>query len=200
MMIFTGPKLAFLSQSKTGSSAYQAALGAKADIVITNPTTLKHATIQRFDRFLKPMLAVGGVSDVETLGVIREPISWLGSWYRYRSRPFLDGHANSTKDVSFDQFVTDYMAEDRPSYANVGSQYRFLFAPNGKHSVDHVFRYENQEGLIDFLETRLDLALDLPRVNVSPVMSLELDPKIESKLRRKLSDDFDLWDRLDAGA
>lgn len=193
MMVFADQKLAFLCQSKTGSTAYQKALGPHADILIANPTTLKHATIQRFDRFMKPMLEVAGVKHVETLGVIREPLSWLGSWYRYRARPFLDGHPNSTKDVSFSDFVDAYMQDERPAFANVGSQYRFLFAPNGKHRVDHVFRYEDQDALVQFLEDRLQLKFTLSQENVSPQRELELDPKVEDKLRRKLSDDFDLW-------
>jgi len=39
---------------------------------------------------------------------MREPISWLGSWYRFRQRPHLDGRPASTKDMSFDELCATF--------------------------------------------------------------------------------------------
>ena len=198
MLVFARKKLAFLCQSKTASSAYQEALAPLAEIVIKDPTTLKHANTQRFDRFIRPMMAVAGVENIQTVAVIREPISWLGSWYRYRTRPFLDGTKNSTKDISFSEFCESYIQDKQPAFANVGSQYRFLFSPNGKHTCQHIFRYENQSGLINFLEARLETKLDIPVSNASPKMDLELDETTENRVRQKLNDEYSLWNSLAA--
>ena len=121
MLVFFQERLAFLSVPKTGSTAYQTALSEKADLVISNPPPLKHAPIYRYNRWIRPMYErVCGV-ELETLAVMREPISWLGSWYRYRRRPFMKGKPNSTHDVSFDDFVLGYIKGKRPPYADVGS-------------------------------------------------------------------------------
>jgi hypothetical protein len=85
-----------------------------------------------------------GPGPIETLAVMREPISWLGSWYRFRRRPFMEGKPNATFDVSFDDFVSAYMQGDPPGFANVGSQSKFLEPRPTGTGVDHMFRYEDQ--------------------------------------------------------
>lgn len=193
MLMFWKQKLVFLSVPKTGTTAYEAALAPMASMSIQDPPELKHAPVYRYNRFFRPMFEKACKAELETLAVIREPVSWLGSWYRYRRRPFLSGHENSTEHVTFDEFVDAYCRGDSPPYARVGSQAKFLEPrPNGTR-VNHLFRYENQAPLIDFLETRLDCTLDLKRSNVSPQMTLDLSAKTRKKLERRYSDDFELW-------
>ena len=132
MLIFYKERLVLLSVPKTGTTAYEAALAGRADLVISNPPTLKHAPVYRYNRFLRPMFKqVCGV-ELELMAVMRAPISWLGSWYRYRQRPFLAGKPNSTAGISFDAFVEGYLKGQPPAFANVGSQAKFLEPrPNG---------------------------------------------------------------------
>lgn len=194
MLVFWKQKLVFLSVPKTGTTAYQEALAPLASMVILDPPELKHAPLYRYNRFFRPMFEKAcRTDDMETLAVMREPISWLGSWYRYRRRPFMQGRPNATFDVSFDDFVEGYMQGNPPGFANVGSQAKFLEPrPNGT-AVTHIFRYEDQAGLIAFLEQRLDTSITLPRANVSPEMALTLSPQVERKLRRKKAEEFDLY-------
>ncbi|MGH1414528.1 MAG: gamma-glutamyl kinase [Pelagimonas sp.] len=195
MLVFWKQKLVFLAVPKTGTSAYAKALGPMASMIVTDPPELKHAPVYRYNRFFRPMYKKMGEEHMDLLAVVREPISWLGSWYRYRQRPFLVGRPTSTKDISFDEFVQAYCRGDRPAFANVGSQAKFIEAqPNGT-AVTHLYKYENQAGLIGFLEDRLGVALELPRTNVSPQRDLELSAETEAKLRRKYSDDFDVWNK-----
>lgn len=194
MLVFWKQNLVFLSVPKTGTTAFEKALAPLASMSVQDPPELKHAPLYRYNRFFRPMFEKVCGQEPETLAVVREPVSWLGSWYRYRRRPFLAGRPNSTEGVSFDEFVDAYCRGDAPAYARVGSQAKFLEArPNGT-CVTHIFRYENQTPLIAFLENRLDCSLDLARENVSPTMELELSAKTRAKLERKFSDDFDLWE------
>lgn len=196
MLVFWKERLVFLAVPKTGTSAYEKALGTRADMVVRDPPELKHAPVYRYNRFFRPMFEKMGADDMETLAVMREPISWLGSWYRYRQRPFMQGKPNATHDVSFDEFVDAYCRGNRPGFANVGSQAKFLEPrPNGTR-VTHLFRYETQGLLNAFLEDRLNVSLDLPRVNISPEMDLSLSTKVEAKLRRKCHEEFDLYDSI----
>lgn len=196
VLVFWKERLAFLAVPKTGTSAFEIALGPRADMVILNPPELKHAPVYRYNRFFRPMFEKMGADDMETLAVMREPVSWLSSWYRYRQRPFMTGKPNSTEGLSFDDFVEGYCKGNRPGFADVGSQAKFLEPrPNGTR-VTHLFRYEDQARLIGFLEARLDVTLDLPRENVSPAMEVTLSPRMEQKLRRKCTAEFELYDSI----
>lgn len=196
MLVFYKERLAFLSVPKTGTTAYEAALAPRADIVISEPPMLKHAPVYRYNRWLRPMFLRVCDAEMELMAVMREPISWLGSWYRYRRRPFMVGKPNHTFDVTFDEFVMAYMKGDKPGFADVGSQLNFMKGqPNGTQ-ITHYFRYEDQPRLQRFLTERLDVELSLTRENVSPQMTLTLDPDVEKRYRRKFADEFALYDSI----
>lgn len=193
MLVFFKERLAFLSVPKTGTTAYETALRDRADMVISEPPLLKHAPVYRYNRFLRPMFKNVCDAEMELMAVMREPVSWLGSWYRYRRRPFMAGKPNSTHDVSFDEFVLAYMKGKRPSFAEVGSQAKFLKAQENGTAVTHFFRYEDQPRLKGFLEDRLGVTLSLGQENVSPKMALELSADTELRFRRKFADEFALY-------
>lgn len=193
MLVFYKERLVFLSVPKTGTTAYQTALASRADMVISEPPMLKHAPVYRYNRFLRPMFEKVCDADMELMAVMREPVSWLGSWYRYRQRPFMQGKPNSTHGISFDDFVLAYMKGKKPGFADVGSQVQFMKTqPNGT-SVTHAFRYEDQARLQAFLEARLGVKLELARENVSPQMELVLSEDVRRRFERKCADEFELY-------
>ncbi|NEK23554.1 gamma-glutamyl kinase [Sulfitobacter sp. JBTF-M27] len=196
MLVFFKERLAFLSVPKTGTTAYEAALAPRADIVISEPPMLKHAPVYRYNRFIRPMFEKVCGAEMELMAVMREPVSWLGSWYRYRQRPFMQGKTNSTHGISFDDFVLAYMKGDKPGFADVGSQFQFMKTqPNGT-GITHHFRYEDQPRLKAFLEDRLGIELSLTRENVSPQMPLALSPNIEQRFKRKFADEYALYESI----
>lgn len=194
MLVFWKARLVMLAVPKTGTSAYARALGPVASMVVSDPPELKHAPVYRYNRFFRPMFdKMGG--EMELLAVIREPVEWLGSWYRYRQRDFLDGKPTSTRGMSFDDFCMAYAQDSRPPFANVGSQAKFVEPrPNGT-AVTHLFRYENQAGLIGFLEERLQVRIDLPRENVSPAGRTALSDATLARLHETCAEDFEVWRR-----
>nr|WP_238936640.1 gamma-glutamyl kinase [Sulfitobacter mediterraneus] len=196
VLVFVKERLAFLSVPKTGTTAYQAALADRADMVVSDPPMLKHAPVYRYNRFFRPMFEkVCGV-ELELMAVMREPVSWLGSWYRYRQRPFMAGKPNSTAGISFDDFVLGYLKGKKPGFADVGSQANFLKSqPNGT-GISHLFRYEDQDRLQAFLQDRLEVRIDLQQLNVSPPMQLHLSTSVEDRLRRKCAEEFLLYDSI----
>ncbi|SHK09986.1 Sulfotransferase family protein [Shimia gijangensis] len=197
MLVFWKEKLVLLSVPKTGTTALEKALAPLASIVVSDPPELKHAPVYRYNRFFRPMFEKACKEDnMETVAVMREPVSWLGSWYRFRRRDFMKGRPNSTHDVSFDEFVEAYVRGVRPCFSNVGSQAKFLEPrPNGT-SVKHLFRYEDQAKLLAFLQDRLDTQIALSRENVSPPMELRLSPRVETQLRSRCPAEFELYESL----
>ena len=193
MLIFYKERLAFLSVPKTGTTAYEAALAGRADMVISDPPLLKHAPVYRYNRFIRPMFAKVCDAELELMAVMREPVSWLGSWYRYRQRPFMRGKANSTEGISFDDFVLAYLKGKKPGFADVGSQANFMKAqPNGT-GITHYFRYEDPERLNAFLAQRLQVTVTLQRLNVSLDMPLHLSDEVRARFIRKCAEEFDLY-------
>lgn len=199
MLVFAKAKLVFLSVPKTGTTAWQAALEPLATMIVRDPPELKHAPVFRYNRFFRPMLERFLGEGLSVIAVMREPVDWLGSWYRYRRRPFLDGQRTSTAGISFDDFVTAYTRGDRPAFANVGSQAKFLEPQRNGTAVTHLFRYEDQAGLTAFLEDRLGTALATERMNASPDLPLALSEEVSARLRRKCAGEFALYESIGAG-
>jgi hypothetical protein len=195
MLVFWEQRLAILATPKTGSTAIEAALDSLATMSIQRPPVLKHTTVQRFHRFIGPYLEATSGHPFTVVALMREPRDWLGSWFRYRQREDIGDAAKSTSGMSFDQFVNAWCDDPQPDFAAVGSQARFLH-PKGEKGVDHLFRYEEIETFVTFLEDRLDCEIILPRLNVSPIASLDLSSQTEARLRKAAARDFALYETL----
>lgn len=196
MLVFAREKLVFLSVPKTGTTAWQAALEPLATMVVRDPPELKHAPVFRYNRFFRPMLEKFVGDGLTVLAVMREPIDWLGSWYRYRQRDFLSGQPTSTQGISFDDFVKAYMKGEQPAFANVGSQAKFLEPQRNGTAATHLFRYDDQAGLRRFLEERLGRIAETERLNASPAMALELSAEVAGKFRRKCAGEIALYEGI----
>ncbi len=198
MLVFWKQKLVLLAVPKTGTTALEAALLAHADTAILNPPAMKHTPLRRYRTQLAPYFEDRGARPMEVMAVIREPIDWLGSWYRYRSRDAVAGRPVSTQGLSFDQFVEGWLSDPEPEFARVGRQSRFVTGPDGQMGIDHLFAYEKLDKAVDFLEQRLGVSLQMQTRNASPPRQLDLSPALETRLRREAAADFALWEKVTA--
>lgn len=194
MLVFWKERLVFLAVPKTGTTAIEGALAPRAAMVLRDPPHLKHSPVYRYRRFLAPFFEKAGGQQMETMAVIRHPVDWLSSWYRYRRRDDLAGQPNSTRGMTFDAFVAEYARGKPAAFANVGSQAKFLSDAEGRIAVDHLFRYEAPDRITGFLSERLSHRFELPRLNVSPPMEVSLSAATETKLRRKCAPEFAAWE------
>jgi hypothetical protein len=199
MLVFWKERLVFLAVPKTGTTALEGALAPRASFVLRDPPILKHTPFYRYKRFVEPFLALG-TSDrlppmMETIAVIRHPVDWLSSWYRYRHRDDLVGHANSTRGIGFNDFVTEFTKGKPAPFANIGSQAKFVADGDGNCGITYLFRYEEPQHLHDFLAKRLGVVMDLPRLNVSPRVDTPLSADVEELLRRKCAAEFAIWEK-----
>jgi len=198
MLVFWKRKLVFLAVPKTGTTALEAALLPHADSAILNPPQMKHVPVQGYRNRLSGFFEQRGSRPMELMAVVREPLDWLGSWYRYRARPEIAGSDKSTAEVSFDRFVEAWLEEDQPEFARVGRQSRFVSGKSGEVEIDHLFTYERLDRAIAFLEDRLSVSIHLPQRNVSSSATLTLSPEIDARLRREAAADFELWAQVAA--
>ncbi len=194
MLVFPEKGLVLMAVPKTGTTALEGVLAPRAAVVLRNPPDLKHMPVYRYRRFFKPLLEKCGAGELETVAMVRHPVAWLGSWFKYRSRPDLNGLPQSTAGLSFDDFVKGYLRDKRPPFADVGSQAKFLMGDSPQVMVDHLFRYEAMDALIAFLQSRLETEITPPRKNVSPPRETPLSPGVKARLRKKFPAEFAVWE------
>ncbi|HRO15129.1 MAG TPA: gamma-glutamyl kinase, partial [Paracoccus sp. (in: a-proteobacteria)] len=108
MLAFVRARLVLFSVPKTGTTALESALAGRAELILRSRPEIKHLNLRQYHAHVAPILRMIPGQRFETVAVIRDPVDWLGSWYRYRSRADLVGRPNSTAHVSFDRFVEDY--------------------------------------------------------------------------------------------
>lgn len=196
MLVFWEQRLAFLATPKTGSTAIASALESLASVSVQRPPVLKHTTVHRFERFIRPYLEAASKKDDWCLvALMREPRDWLGSWYRFRSREDQTDPSKSTRGMSFDDFVRGWCSDPRPAFADVGAQEKFLRPRQGR-GLDRLFRYEEMDRFVDFLEERLGCEITLPRINVSPPGATALSPETGALLHQVAAADFRLYETL----
>ncbi|OOY02838.1 hypothetical protein [Thioclava sp. F28-4] len=195
MLIFWTQKLVFLATPKAGSSAVETALESLADVALTRPAVLKHASARDFRDHLAPLLSSKTEASFTTVALMREPLDWLRSLYRFRLRDLIE-ESDISAGYSFEQFARDYIEDPRAGFSDVPSQAAFLCDDEGTPLVDRIFPYERIEDFVHFLEDQLGFAITLPRVNVPPAVETGLAPETEAALRVAMQDDIALYDRV----
>lgn len=157
MLVFSEQNLVLFSVPKTGSTAMEVALKPWADIAFYKHR--KHTPVGRYQRKIAPFLRTAYGLEPETMAVIRAPLEHLRSWYRYRA---------ATLDVDFNGFVRAVISEDPPDWARIGTQHNFLTGPGGTLGITHLFAYEAQMVLRDWLCARMQANITFKPQNVSP--------------------------------
>ena len=209
MLISLKHKLAFLAVPKTGTTAIEAAFRKHSQITFRGSTNIKHTNAEGFDTFLRPFLAMAGFPDIQSFAVMRDPIDHLQSWYFYRRR--LDEGSkprnipNSTKDITLEQFIEDFLSEPRPKHAIIGSQARFLCGGSWqagdtvKPLVDIIFPYERLNDAISFVVDRVGEPITVERKNASKREAVAIAPALLARLEARLAPDIALYRRVQAG-
>lgn len=127
----------------------------------------KHTPVGRYQRKIAPFLREAYALEPETMAVIRAPLEHLRSWYRYRA---------ANLEVDFDGFVQAVLCEAPPEWARIGNQLNFLTDRNGHLEITHLFAYEAQPVLRDWLCGRMNGEIMFKPQNVSPNAPTPIKP------------------------
>jgi hypothetical protein len=206
MIFLYRARLAILSQPKTGTTALEKALNPRATIAFSGPPELKHMSYRGFMAMVAPMLEsqIGlERSDYMVVTAMREPIDWLGSWYRYRTRELLKDadnprSKNYTGSMSFADFVRDVCRPpgEQADYAQIKTPSWVALEHNDCIGVDRLFPYEDLSGLYELIEERSGRSVETKQLNVSPEMEISLSGDVLSLIREKFAFEFDLHTSL----
>ncbi len=200
MLLAPSKGFVFLAAPKCASTSIEQAFRSHADISMKN-NPFKHTRYAQFQRFLQPWLVSKGFprESYEVVCVVREPIDWLASWWRYRSReeladPSSRNHRNYAGHLSFERFVCTYIDGEDQS-AQVGRQAKFVKPRGGGAGVDRLFRYDRLDLLVEYLCERVGEEVEIGTSNVSPRRSFSLSEGCELDLRKYLAPEYRLYDR-----
>lgn len=200
MLVLPKARLVYLATPKTASEAIRAMLAPHAE----TPETARqfpHMNAATYARRWAALLRAELGGAPETVAVMREPMEQMESWFRYRQRPALKGHPNSTLGISFPDFVEARLADPAPPFAAVGRQDRFLGFLDDGPPVTHVFDFARLDLLTDFLQARLGTPLVLEPRNVTirdPDGTDPLPLDLLRRFRKAHAAEFALYDRVAA--
>ncbi|HHG91202.1 MAG TPA: gamma-glutamyl kinase [Devosia sp.] len=194
MLIFREIKLVYLANPKTGTTSFEHAFERFADHK-TSKALPKHVPFRRFRRKF-PELA----RECEIVTSVRDPLDTLYSWYRYRARPALRGHVNSTFGLAFEAFLCEWCKAEPASFADVGASVGFVLNEKGEISKRlKIFRYEERSSLQKHVAAKLgrdvpELARNVSRAKKDPTA---LAP-IRGTISRypKLQKAYEIYDRI----
>lgn len=195
MRISLTHKFAFLCMPKTASTSIEEALNPYSELLTKSRglgTALKHTNYRKYNRFIRPYLNSFTQEKIETVCVMREPVDWLFSWYRYRKREEVRGKRQSTYGMDFSDFAALYIQ----GKAKVGKQSNFLKNSKGEVGVDRVFRYERLDLLQKYFEEKIGKNIEFPLKNISPKEELNLSSDMMEKLKEYLKDDYMIYENL----
>lgn len=199
MLISYANSLVLFAVPKTGSTALEYALAPCCDVKLTGAPARRHTPMKSYEARMEAKVRALCPEEPELVALVREPLDWLGSWYRYRARPGMKAPQNSTRGMSFDAFIEGYLSDTPPAPARLGTQSEFLARKEGGCGATALFPYERFDAAAAYLRRRLRTAAEPEAVNVSPHAVLTLSPELEARLRDERAADFTLHQQAVAG-
>lgn len=196
MLISRFPPIVFFAVPKTGSVSIETAFAPHFDMVMSKNPSLKHMTVRTYDASLRHFVSRRVAKGPVKLAVVREPLDWILSWHRYRTRPEIDGKPASSRGVSADDFVLSYMSEEPAPYARIGSQYEFLHNKAGDLGVDQLYRFDDLSPLVAYLNKRLRVDVSIDHLNASPTVTDVVSPDVAAAYRAYAAKDFALYESV----
>ena len=195
MLAFPDKNLVYLAIPRTASTSVETLLSRASDQNLSRDAFPKHITARRFFSKWGKLNAAEKVP-LEAFAIIRNPVERLGSWYRYRQRPALNGSPKSTADLTFEQFVGAYLSDTRPAFANIGNQFRFCTDAQGGMLVRFLFSFDDLSPFETFVRERFGITERIGHLNASHDASLDLSQEMRARLEQTNASEFALYERV----
>lgn len=182
MIINLDHKLSFICTPKCASTSIEKFMGNGERIELTGSPQMKHCDATFYKNKIKPFLTFAFPdSEFVSFALIREPISWLSSWWRYLQRPNASKYFN-TNNISFNDYVLNFMKplDQRPP--GTGTRFKYprswIIDDDGSVVVDKVFSVDAIEVLEEFLTLRTGSRVLLDNLNKSINIDLSISQSL----------------------
>lgn len=199
MLIGIEKKFVFVANTKTASTSIEKALKPHAEIHHAGSPERKHVPLRQatalYPDIFQDKDGNPALHGFFSFGVMRDPIDWLGSWFRYRKGNKVDSPLPA--EMTFEEF---WKRQDWNIVKGNGARFlqRHLFCGNdGLVLADVIIPYERLGAMFGEICDCLGIESHLPRENISQVSDIEVPAALEPALRAHLAPDYALRERLD---
>ena len=139
-------------------------------------------------------------AELETVAVVREPVSWLQSWYKY-----LNSRGRLGSDLTFSSFVEIAATDDSFNGARLNVRSQFDRLSDGRQKrviVTRLLCFEQLASEYASLNSELfgGEGAPLKKANVSAQKVTEIDSEVQGIVRQHWSRDLAIWQRTRARA
>lgn len=190
-----------LSMPKTASTALVRAVRPYADIALSGTPKLKHVPCGPFHKRIAPLLDWAGYprDSYELVSLFREPVAWLESWWRYRSRPRLRAAdpERFAGEQTFEEYALDYL---RGGPGSRGRPARFVSMGSGREvGVDRLLQYERPEVWQGWLSEKVGEELEFEQhkaIHKKARQDPALTPGTRAALEEHFAPEYDIYRHL----
>lgn len=198
MLVSFEKRFFFVANTKTASTSIEHALLPYADLYRGGSPARKHISLFKAIRKYPMVFDQPGFEHWRffRFGVMRDPVDWISSWYRYRKGNQVDSPL--PENMSFADF---WAAGDWNIQRSDGAPHlqRDMFCgPKGKVIADLIIPYDQIEPMFGQICEALKIPAPLPRKNVSKMRDDHVIPaELEEEVRQHYADDYALWGKLE---
>jgi hypothetical protein len=199
LLISIQKRFVFVANSKTASTSIENTLRPQAEIERGGTPRRKHIpmreVLKEYDfLFGNPAYAP---DTFFRFGVMRDPLDWLQSWYRYRRGNKVRNPLPA--DMSFEEFwqKKDWNIQRKNGARNL--QRRFFDGPNGNILVDYIIPYDDLARHFGLICAEMGLENPLQEKNVSHIRETEsaFPEGLEAEIRDYYARDYALLEQLE---
>lgn len=199
MLIGVRKRFVYAANTKTASTSIEFALSAHAEIICGGGPARKHMSLGGVEKeywfvFQNPKL---NFESFFRFGVMREPISWINSWYRYRRENKVASPLPAT--MSFEDF---WRARDWNIQSAAGKRYlqsTVFTNTQNKILADVIIPYERMNDFLPEIMKLLKIDYSLPHKNASKLKESEapLPESLIAEMREFYEPDYQIYNALD---
>ena len=200
MLIGVRKRFIFVANTKAASTAIERALMPYAEIHRGGSPAQKHIALHDVLAEYDFLFGQPGQAPERffKFGVMREPIDWIGSWFRYRKGNEVESPLPAEMSLAEFWARGDWNIIRRDGRRHLQRD-RFT-APDGTMLADMIIPYHELDAYLPAITAHLGVPGRLDRLNVSRITPD--DAPIPDTLRAEMRDfyaaDYALWEQLEA--
>jgi len=200
MLISTGKRFIFVANTKTASTSIEHVLSRHADYRHEGSSQRKHIPLCEIEAAVPQLFAEAGNSleSYFCFGVMREPVEWIRSWFRYRSGNKVESPLPAS--MTFADFWKKRDWNIQRSNGRVYQQSDMFNDRKGATITDVIIPYDRMDEYAAQIFGLLGVNYSLPKKNVSVIREDNdpLDPGLIAEMHEHYKTDYALYDRLDS--
>jgi hypothetical protein len=198
MLIGLEKRFVFIANSKAASTSVERVLAPFSEIIVAGTPQRKHLTLREAIVAYDFLFGQPGYRPESffKFGVLRDPVEWIHSWFRYRKGNKVESPLPAAMDFAGFWALDDWNKFLAPGRKRL--QRDFFIDAEGRVIADFLIPYHDLDAQFAAVCDRLGVKRPLPRENVSRLAPEEepIPPALLEELRDFYAEDYDLLARL----